>query len=125
MLQFLVQVIGERYPETPIPSGGTSGNTSAWDVSEYIHNLINAISMRPTQHAADTLVRLRDSPALSSYRPQLLYVIGSQAKLRRDAEYDRPDWRHTLDALNKGQSATAADLHALAVEHIRDLRHRI
>jgi predicted NACHT family NTPase len=125
MLQFLVQMIGERYPETPIPSGGTSGNTSAWDVSEYIHTLINAISIKPTQRAADTLVRLRDAPALSSYRPQLLYVIGNQAKLRRDAEYDRPDWRHTLDALNKGPPATVADLHALAVEHIRDLRCRI
>jgi hypothetical protein len=125
MLQFLVEEIGERYPETPMPSGGTSGNTSAWDISEYIHNLINAVSIRPTQHAAETLVRLRDAPALGSYRPQLLYVIGNQAKLRRDAEYDRPDWQHTLDALNNGPPATVADLHALALEHIRDLRHRI
>ena len=124
-LQFLVEVVGERYPETPIPSGTTTGNTSAWDASEYVHTLINAISIRPTQDAADTLVRLRDMPTLSSYGPQLLYAIGNQTKLRRDAEYDRPDWRHTLDALNKGPPATVADLHALAVEHILDLRHRI
>ncbi len=124
-MQFLVQVIGSHYPETPIPSNGTSGDTSAWDISEYVHNLINAIAAKPTQQAADALARLRDAPALSSYRPQLLYVIGNQTKLRRDAEYDRPDCRHTLDALNKGPPATVADLHALAVEHILDLRHRI
>jgi predicted NACHT family NTPase len=125
MLQFLVEVIGERYPETPIPSGLVSGDTNAWNASEYVHNLISAISARPTQAAAETLVRLRQAPALSSYSAQLLYVIANQARLRRDADYDRPDWAHTLNALNNGPPATVADLHAVAVEHIRDLRRRI
>lgn len=125
MLEFLVKVIGERYPATPIPSGTTAGNTNAWGVSEYVHNLINAISIRLTQDAADTLNRLRDEPALSSYRPHLLYVIGNQTRLRRDAEYDRPDWRHTLEALNNGPPATVADLFALSAEIIRDCRQRI
>jgi predicted NACHT family NTPase len=125
ILQFMVEVIGEFYPETPIPSGGTSGDKSPWDVSEYVRSLINAISIRPTQEATNTLNRLRDTPALSTYKLQLLYAIANQAKLRRAAEYDRPDWAHTLDALNKGPPATVADLHAMTVEHIRDLRDRI
>lgn len=125
ILQFLVKAVGEHYPEVPVPLGGTYGDKSPWDISQYVLNLINAISGRPTKAASDALLGLRDDPALRSYRPQLLYVIGNQARLRRDAEYDRPDWTHTLAALNNGPPATVTDLFALAVDQIRDRRNRV
>ena len=125
ILQFLVKAVGEHYPEVPVPLGGTYGDKGPWDISQYVLNLINAISARPTKAASDALLGLRDDPALRSYRPQLLYVIGNQARLRRDAEYDRPDWTHTLAALSNGPPATVTDLFALAVDQIRDLRNRI
>jgi hypothetical protein len=125
ILQFLVKTIGEHYPEVPVPLGGTYGDKSPWDISQYVLNLINTISARPTKAATDVLLALRDDPALSSYKPQLLYVIGNQARLRRDAEYDRPDWSHTLAALSNGPPATVTDLFALAVDQIRDRRDRI
>jgi hypothetical protein len=125
ILRFLVKAVGEHYPEVPVPLGGTYGDKNPWDISQYVLNLINAISARPTKAATDALVVLRDDPALSSYKPQLLYVIGNQARLRRDAEYERPDWTHTLAALSNGPPATVTDLFALAVDQIRDYRNRI
>ncbi len=101
----------------------TSGNTNAWDASEYVSQPHQRDLDKTNPRSSHTLNRLRDTAALSSYRLHLLYVIANQAKLLRAAAYDRPDWAHTLDALNKGPPATVADLHAMAVEHIRDLRH--
>lgn len=125
ILQFLVKAIGEHHPQVPDPLGATYGDKNPWDISQYVLNLINIISARPNKAATDTLLALRDDPVLSSYKPQLLYVIGNQARLRRDAEYERPDWTHTLAALSNGPPATVTDLFALAVDQIRDRRNRI
>jgi hypothetical protein len=51
--------------------------------------------------------------------------LANQRQRRRDAEYDRPGWRETIAALENGRPATAADLHALLVAHLLDLKHRI
>lgn len=70
-------------------------------------------------------MRLEADPQLASYRPHILYALANQRQLRRDAEYDRPDWPKTVAAMANGAPATVADLHALLVAHLRDLAHRI
>jgi hypothetical protein len=45
--------------------------------------------------------------------------------LRRDADYDRPDWEHTIKSLENGAPATVADLHALLINHLHDVRQQI
>jgi predicted NACHT family NTPase len=125
MAEFLVVLSGNVYPDTRHPSSGWGGDTNAWDASEWIRTLVNMVSAAPSKAATEALERLSTHSALASYRPSILHALANQRQRRRDAEYDRPDWRQTIAALENGRPATAADLHALLVAHLIDLEHRI
>ena len=125
MLEFMTRLTGMLFPETPPPSTVCTGDTNAWDAAEYCRNLINMISALPARAATDALARLEANPDLSSYRQHVLYALANQRQRQRDAEYDRPDWPQTVEALANGAPATVADLHALLVAHLRDLKERI
>ena len=83
------------------------------------------LSATSTEAATLALTRLGGDAALASYRPHILHALANQRQRRRDAEYDRPDWQQTVTALANGAPATIADLHALLVAHLLDLRQRI
>jgi hypothetical protein len=71
------------------------------------------------------LENLASDRSLDSYKNELLYAIANQRQLRREADYERPDWASTVAALANGPPATVADLHALVSEHLRDLKIHI
>lgn len=125
MLEFLARLTGRIFPNTPHPVGGWSADTNAWDAAEHFRTLINRISVLPNAAATEALQRLEADPQLSSYRPDLLFALANQRQRRRDTEYDRPDWPMTVAALANREPATVADFHALLVEQLRDLAHRI
>jgi hypothetical protein len=125
MMEFIARLTGSLFPETPHPVGSWSGDTNAWDASDYFRALTNMISALPSETATDALVRLEANPQLASYRSQMLYALANQRQRRRDAEYDRPDWAQTVTALENGAPATVADLHALLVAQLSDLKERI
>jgi predicted NACHT family NTPase len=124
-LEFMAQLTGSLFRETPHPSTAWWGDTNAWDASEHFRTLTNMISASPSEAATEALMRLEAEPHLVSYKPHILYALASQRQRRRDAEYDRPDWPKTVLALANGVPATVADLHALLVAHLRDLAHQI
>ncbi|TIO08398.1 MAG: hypothetical protein E5X89_29560 [Mesorhizobium sp.] len=124
-LEFIAQLTGRLFPDTPHPSSGWSGDTNDWDASEYFRILTNIVSASPSSAATDVLVRLEADPQLASYKPHILYALANQRQRRRDAEYERPNWPKTVAALANGAPATVADLHALVVAQMRDLAHRI
>lgn len=125
MLEFLTALAGRLYPEAPFPSDGWSGDRNPWDAAQWIRNLISTLSASPSHAATEALERLTAGSTLVSYRSHLLHALANQRQRRRDAEYDRPDWLETIAALENGRPATAADLHALLIAHLLDLRHRI
>jgi len=125
MIEFLARLAGSLFPDTPYPSRGWSGDTNPWDASDWIRALISKISASPLPAATEALERLRDGSQLASYQPHILYALANQRQRRRDAEYDRPDWHATIAALGNGPPATVADLHALLVAHLIDLKHRM
>ncbi|WP_024583732.1 hypothetical protein [Bradyrhizobium sp. OHSU_III] len=125
MLEFLTTLAGSRYPEAPFPSEGWNGDQNPWDAAQWVRNLISTLSASPSPAATEALQRLIANSTLASYRPHLLHALANQRQRRRDAEYDRPDWRETIAALENGRPATAADLHALLVAHLHDLKRRI
>jgi hypothetical protein len=125
MLEFMTRLAGSLYPEASHPPRAWSGNTNAWDAADWVRSLISMISASSSQAATDALERLRDDNQLASYRPHILHALANQRQRRRDAEYDRPDWAKTIAALSNGPPATVADLHALLVAHLADLKHRI
>jgi hypothetical protein len=121
-LEFLAQLVGALHPYAAPPSGGWSGDTNAWDASDYVNALINAISASPSEAATQVLARLEANAALVSYRPFVLNAKAQQQARRREADYDRPDWPRTVNALSKGPPATVADLRAMLIGHLEDAR---
>jgi hypothetical protein len=113
------------FPEAPSPSEGWSGDTNPWDASEFMRRLVNVISAASTDAATAVLARLEGAPRLASYQMHIRHSLASQRQRRRDAAYDRPDWARTLRALHNGPPANVADLHALLVAHLLDLKLRI
>jgi predicted NACHT family NTPase len=124
-LEFLARLTGTHYPETGYPSGGWGGNTNPWDAAEYCRNLINAISAVPSEAATGAIRRLEADAKMASYNAHLRHALANQEKRRRESEYDRPDWLSTIEALSNGAPATVADLHALLLDQLDDLRRRI
>jgi predicted NACHT family NTPase len=123
MLEFTARLTGQTFPSTP-PAGGW-GDTNSWNASEHFRTVINMISAIPSEAATNALTRLEANPALVSYKPDILYALANQRQRRREAEYDRPDWPKAVAALSNGAPATVADLHALLLAQLRDLKHRI
>jgi len=124
-LEFLARLTGSVFPEAPFPTQAWSGDTNPWDAAEFMRHLVNVISTAPTDAATAALVRLEEAPQLASYQIHIRHSLASQRQRRRDAAYDRPDWARTLGALENGPPANVADLHALLVAHLQDLRVRI
>jgi hypothetical protein len=125
MLEFMARLTGQSFPSTAHPVNAWGGDTNPWDASEHFRALINMISAMPSEAATNALGRLEANPALASYKPDILYALANQRQRRREAEYERPDWPKTVAALSNGAPATVADLHALLIAHLRDLKHRI
>lgn len=125
LLEAMSRMTGSLFPNAQHPSRGWSGDTNAWDASEHFRNLVGMISAMPTEAATNSLVRLETIPELASYRDNILHVLANQRQRRRDTEYDRPDWPQTVKALSNGPPATVADLHALLVQQLTDLKARI
>jgi hypothetical protein len=125
LLEAMARLTGSLYPDAQHPSGAWSGDTNAWDASEHFRNLVDMISAMPTAAATNSLTRLTANPELASYRDNILHALANQRQRRRDTEYDRPDWPQTVKALSNGAPATVADLHALLVQQLIDVRTRI
>jgi len=125
MVEFMAQLTGSLFRDTPHPHGGTWGDTNDWNASDYFRALVNVISASPASSATDALQRLQNEPRLASYQPYILYALDSQRQRRRESEYDRPNWPQTIATLCNRSPATVADLHALLLVQLRDLAHRI
>lgn len=124
-LESIARLTGTLWPATSPPSNGWGGDTNAWDAWEYFYALTNRISANPSESATAALSRLEGDTALASYRPHVLHALAQQRTRRRETEYDRPDWPHIVKALANGAPATVADLHALLVAHLDELKTRI
>jgi predicted NACHT family NTPase len=124
-LEFMACLTGRCYADTPHPEQSWGGDRNPWDASEHFRALANVISASSSEAATAALIRLEADPTLSSYRLHIRHVLANQRQRRRDAQYERPDWLKTVAALNDGAPATVADLHALTVQHFRDIRQQI
>lgn len=125
LLEAMARLTGALFPDARHPSSVWSGDANAWDASDHFRNLVGMISAIPTEAATNSLARLEANPELASYRDNILHALANQRQRRRDTEYDRPDWAQTVKALSNGPPATVADLHALLVQQLIDLRTRI
>lgn len=124
-LGFLASYSARYFPACGHPSDGWSGDQNPWDGAEFVRNTINRISTLTTPSATVVLEGFVTRPEFASYSEHVRHALANQRARRREAEYQQPDWRQTVDALSNGPPASAADLHALIASQVHDANAKI
>jgi hypothetical protein len=119
-------LIGRHFENVYRPVGGViDGNRHGWDAAEFVRWQIEALSAEASQEAGEALVALAGDKKLTSYGDPLRHAIANQAKVRRQQQYEQPDWERIIETLRDGKPANIDDLCALAIDHLKTLRDGI
>lgn len=123
-IEFLIKWIGGHFENVGHPMSST-GNQSPWDASHFVRRLVEILSVNISSDATSLLHSFSNDDSLISYRDHFKHAASNQLRLKVQKEFMRPDWASTVNALAKGEPAHTADLHALAVDHLRDAQRII
>ena len=107
------------------PVRASESDYAAFEEATLIRSLIEDLGTRTHDGARTTLAALRDDPVLTPWRTMLSHVQAKQSVRRRDACYEHPTIEAAGEALQGGQPASPADLHAVSIEAIEEVADRI
>jgi hypothetical protein len=124
-IDFIIRLIGQRFPNVEHPTGIMHGTQNPWDASDFIKKRINQLSARIDQESINALNRLTDERGLDSYWDYLKHASVNQAALRRKQLFVQLSWQQAIDVLSNRKPANIADLHALTVEHLKGVASSI
>lgn len=122
---FATSLVAKHYPRCDHPVGGWSGDTNPWDASELVQKTINQISSVPSAEASLILEQLCVDAAFASYRDQCRHALAQQLIVRADSEYRQPTIQEAVQVLADGKPRDVADLQALVMSHVSDLKVQI
>ena len=118
----LVEILG-RWCAAPQYASGFV--TLEMEMSDLVSSLIGQLGSEPGDEAKLTLARLVEDPELEGWRPYLERALEEQRVIHRDASYEHPDIEQVQYTLSDGPSANAADLRALLVDRLNDIRDHL
>jgi hypothetical protein len=120
-LEFALTLAAQTFPRAEPPDSGWTGDTNVWDATRFIQSIITCLSADVSEPAIQALGRLLQASHTKSFHDDIRHGIANQRRLRVDAEFRQPTWEAALQTLHNGAVANIADLHALALAHLRDL----
>lgn len=109
-------------PERPT---GTHWVSPAMQTADEVRNFIDALGANPSDAARHQLERLLALPKLAPWHNHLQHAVHAQRIARRKASFRHLDATEVCRTLANMQPASAADLAALAYEHLLDLGRKI
>jgi hypothetical protein len=124
-LEVIARLAATEFPNTDHPSGGWSGNTNPWDASELLRNVVNLLAANPSPQAGQALARLEAEPRISTYLDYVKHARAQQHVRAVDAQFQQPDWHRVVTVLANGAPSNVADLHALLLAHLDDLKSSV
>jgi len=124
-LDFVMRLVGKRFPEAEHTTVHWSGVQNPRDASEFLKRRITQLSTQIDDESISVLNHLIHEPQLNSYRDHLKHAAANQAALRRKQLFIQPNWQQAIDALSNGKPAHIADLQALTIEHLKDVAKRV
>ena len=124
-LEQILHWVIERFQHTPHPKGGWSGDENAWDATDFALRLIALLSADPSTDAASSLQRLISDPSAKTYHDDVKHAAAQQRVRMVDAQYRQPTVAQVVRTLSNGKPSNIADLHALLLDHLEDLKPHI
>ena len=129
-LQLLIQLLGPLFRP---PFSGSDDATSEegrflssdFDAGNQIQAFINQLASIPSKDATQALENLSSIEDLLPWQPYLNNAKYRQNIAQREAEFRHCDIEQVLQVLDNREPASAADLAALAYEHLRDISNDI
>jgi hypothetical protein len=123
--ELFARIAASHFPNVGHPTGGWSGDENAWDAADYIRTLLDALSADQSPEATQALERLALDPAMVTYVDSIKHALANQRVRYREMTYRQPNWLEAIATLSGGEPANVADLQALVVENLREIRKRI
>jgi len=124
-LEQILRWVVERFPRTSHPERGWSGDENAWDATDFALRLIALLSADPSTGAALSLQRFAADPSAKSYLDDVKHAAAQQRVRMIDAQYRQPTVEQVVRTLSNGGPSNIADLHALLLDHLEDLKPHI
>lgn len=105
------------------PAGGAHWVTPEMNSADLVRNLISRLGANPGAEAARILDALLADGKLHAWHGVLRHYREAQRVASREANFRRAGAADVVRTLANAQPANAADLHALLVQHLRDMEH--
>lgn len=119
---YLVEVLGAQFTPVEVPRAGQiSWETPVMENMRFVQNLISSMAADPSEMAASALSALLQNQRLKPWNEYLQQAAYEQRLLRRKALFQPPTVAQVCHTLANLQPANAADLHALALDHLTQL----
>lgn len=127
-LEFLIRRVGAKVDADPASweseagEGGEGGVVGqGMESGVRVRDFVLRLASIRSEAATAALQRLLIDDKLIEWRPQLLYAAYQQGQARREGEFQHANLKQTLSTLRNGKPAKAADLAALAEDHLRKI----
>lgn len=122
-LALLIELLApDAPPERPL---GAYIGTAAMQTADEVRAFIDSLGGNPSEVATQQLERLLSISRLAPWHNRLRHAAHAQRIARRKAEFRPPNVAEVCRTLAGQQPANAADLAALAYDHLRNLARKI
>jgi hypothetical protein len=120
-VELFARITAFHFESAGHPQGGWSGDENPWDASDYVRKLVDALSAYNGAEATEALHRLAGEGIMSSYIDSIKHALTNQRARYREMNFRRPSWAEAIATLCGGRPANVADMHALVIEHLREI----
>jgi hypothetical protein len=123
-LAWAIATFRPLHPAMRRPNTVTTGDTNAWDATNYISALINRLGDNASAEATEALVDLRDASA-DGYTELIRVAVAEQKRKRVEAEWQSPGLNTVIAAVTDQTPTTAAQFLAVVVEELSVIQAKI
>jgi hypothetical protein len=114
-LAWIVASFRKLWPAQGRPSGVTSGDTNAWDASDYLFSQVSLLGDHTSDEAVAAIKALLDAPQ-DGYTDHVRAVAAEQRQKRVEKTYLTPTLGQIRSILDAGPPVDTADLQAVTLE---------
>jgi hypothetical protein len=121
----VVTLVGQRFANVGLPSGGWRGSRNPWDASEFVANQVKLLAADGSPDVDTQLAQLENDGGLASYRDLIRHHRAQHEKQQRESRFIFASPEQVAEAIRNCAPATPSDLLAFIVDHLGALAHEL